>query len=230
MPDALEPLAPDLWGATRPLPLAVGDVGARMTVVRLAGGDLVLISPVRLDAPTREAVDRLGRVRWLVGPNRVHHLFLGDWARAHPEAELCAAPGLERKRRDLDFRHVLEEGRPVPWASPDLAYLVVEGAPILNEVVFLHRPTRTLVLTDLAFNLLPGAPNRARIFHRLVGATGRFGPHRLVRLGLLGRRAARRSIDRILEWDFDRVIVAHGAVLESDGRRYVREAFAFLPS
>ena len=65
------------------------------------------------------------------------------------------------------------------------------GAPRLNEVVFLHRRSRTLLLTDLAFNVQPGASNRARIFHWLVGATGRFGPHRLVRTMIRDRAAAR---------------------------------------
>ena len=57
----LEPLAPDLWVARRPLPLVVGDVGARMTVVRLRDGGLVLHSPVRADDETRAASTRSAR-------------------------------------------------------------------------------------------------------------------------------------------------------------------------
>ena len=102
------------------------------------------------------------------------------------------------------------------------------GATILNEVVLLHRPTRTLVLTDLAFNLPPGARNEARLFHRLVGAAGRFGPHRVVRLGIRDRAAAARSLEHVLGWDFDRVIVSHGEVLESGGKAALRAAFAFV--
>jgi len=224
-PAALEPLAEDLWVASRPLPLWVGDVGTRMTVVRM-GEDLWLHSPVTPDAELRKALDGLGRVRWLVGPNKVHHLFLGDFARAYPEAEICGAPGLAEKRRELEFRHVLGEGPP-PW--PDaLAQHLFQGAPILNEVVFLHRPSRTLLLTDLAFHVHPGAENRAHVFHWLVGAVGRFGPHRMVRAMIRDRAAARASRDAILGWDFERVVVAHGRVLERDGPARLAEAFAFL--
>jgi hypothetical protein len=92
--EALEQLDQDLWVATRPLPLWVGDVGTRMTVIRLRSGDLFLHSPVSLDPALRDELDRTGRVRWVVGPSKVHHFFLGDYVRAWPEAELCGAPGL----------------------------------------------------------------------------------------------------------------------------------------
>jgi hypothetical protein len=61
--EALTPLAPDLWVASRSLPIFVGDVGARMTVVRLRDGSLLLHSPVALDLETRLALDALGPVR-----------------------------------------------------------------------------------------------------------------------------------------------------------------------
>jgi hypothetical protein len=223
---ALERLADDLWVASRPLPLWVGDVGTRMSVLRLRGG-LLLHSPVPLDPETRADVDRLGAVRWVVGPSKVHHLFLADWASAYPAAELCAAPGLPEKRKDLRFHHVLDASWLPPWRD-ELAHLLFEGAPGINEVVFFHPASRTLLLTDLAFNVPRGEGNRARVFHWLVGASGRFGPHRLLRAFIRDRAAARRSLDAILAWDFDRVVVTHGDVLESGGRQRLREAFAFL--
>jgi len=225
--ETLERLAENLWVATRPLPLCVGDVGMRMTVIRLAGDDLLLHSPVSLDPALREALDRTGRVRWVVGPSKVHHLFLGDYVRAYPEAELCGAPGLPQKRRDLHFQRVLGD-QPVPAWGDQVRHLLVAGAPAVNEVVFLHPSTRTLLLTDFAFNVQPGERNRARVFHWLVGATGRFGPHRILRATIRDRAAARRSLETILSWDFDRVIVTHGDVLETGGKPALRAGFGFL--
>jgi hypothetical protein len=222
----LEPLAPDLWVARRPLPLAVGDVGARMTVMR-ESGNLLLHSPVAHEPELERALRALGEPRWLVAPNKVHHLFLGDWVKACPEAEPCAAPGLPEKRRDLSFRHVLGAEPPPGWPA-SVKLEPIEGAPQMNEIAFLHAPSRTLVLTDLVFNVTKDGRNRARLFHRLVGATGRFGPHRLVRTFVRDRAALRRSLDRILAWDFDRVVMSHGEVLERDGRRRLAEAFAYL--
>ncbi len=227
METPLEQLDSDLWIASRPLRLWIGDVGSRMTVVRLADGALVLHSPVELDDATREAVDALGTVRWIVGPCLVHHFYLADWLAAYPEAVLCGAPGLAEKRRDLPFVREIPAETPAEWEGV-LDLVAVEGAPLMNEVAFHHRPSRTLILTDLAFHRPAGTPDGAPLFHRLVGANGRFGPHRIVRFGLRDRAAAARSLDRILAWDFDRVVVSHGVVLETGGRDRLREAFAFL--
>ena len=223
----LDSLAPDLWVATRPLPLWVGDIGARMTVMRLRDGALVLHSPVALDPDTRAALDTLGPVRWIIGPSKVHHLFLSQYTAAYPAAALCGAPGLAQKRTDLRFTHVLDDALRAAWAG-ELDHLLFEGAPGISEDVFLHVASRTLLLTDLAFNLPPGAPNRARVFHALVGAVGRFGPHRIVRAAIRDKPAARRSLERILAWDFDRVVVSHGEVLETGGKRAMETAFAYL--
>jgi hypothetical protein len=223
---ALEQLDRDLWVATRPLPMWIGDIGCRMSVLRLASGDLLLHSPVALDAATRDAVDGLGRVRWILGPSKVHHFHLGDWARAYPGAELCGVPGLAEKRRDLHFHRVVDaRTASEPWGDGVRAVLFA-GAPLMNELVLLHPSSRTLVLTDLAFNVR--SRNEARLFHRLVGATGRFGPHRIARAGIRDEGAARRSLEEILAWDFDRVIVSHGDVLPAGGHAAMESAFSYL--
>jgi len=221
------PLAPDLWVASRPLRIAVGDIGTRMTVVRLPDGGLVVHSPVPLDEATRNALDAVGRVAWIVGPSRVHHFYLGDYTAAYPDALLCGAPGLAEKRRDLRFDRVLGDEAPAEWKGTLRTHLF-RGAPMMSEVVFLHEPSRTLVLTDLAFNVVPERRNEARLFHWLVGATGRFGPHRVIRLAIRDREAARASLQTILGWDFDRVIVTHGEVLGRGGREALAAGFDFL--
>ena len=224
---ALRALAPNLWVAERPLKLFTGDIGARMTVVRLHDGGRFLHSPVRLDAQTRSALEALGPVRAVVAPSKVHHFFVGDYVSAYPDAAVHGAPGLAAKRPRLRFDHVLGDEAPGAWRD-DIEQHVFRGAPVLNEVVFLHRPTRTLVLTDLAFNVPAERTSGARVFYWLVGAAGRFGPHRMVRAFIRDRRAARESVDRLLRWDFDRVIVSHGEVLETGGRGRLAEGFAFL--
>jgi hypothetical protein len=226
--NALEQLAPDLWVARRPLPIAVGDIGARMTVIRLPDRSLLLHSPVELDAPLKSALDALGLVRWIVGPNKAHHLFLAACVSSYPDAHVCGAPGLAQKRPDLQFHHVLGTSTPPQWPA-EISLQLIDGAPWMDEVALLHRPSRTLVLTDLVFNVLPGTRNEARLFHRLVGATGRFGPHRLIRFGIRDREAARRSIDRILAWDFDRIVMSHGEIVPSGGHPLFERAFSFLP-
>jgi hypothetical protein len=223
----LRPLAPNLWVADRPLKLVVGDIGARMTVVRLRDGGLLLHSPVRLDGETRRALDELGPVRAVIAPSKPHNLFAGDVTAAYPDAALYGAPGLVEKRPDLRFAAVLGDEPPPLWRG-ELAQHRFRGAPILEEVVFFHPSSRTLILTDLAFNVSAARASGARLFYWVTGAAGRFGPHRLVRLMIRDRRAARMSMDAILGWDFERVIVSHGDVLDTGGRERLADAFAFL--
>jgi Domain of unknown function (DUF4336) len=224
----LEPLAPDLWVARRPLPLIVGDIGARMTVVRLRDGSLVLHSPVHPDDETRAALDALGPVRAVIAPNLHHHFFVGGWARACPAARIYGAPGLARKKPDLRLDAELGDEAPPEWRG-ELDQHVFRGAPAISEVVFHHRASRTAIFTDLVFNVPRGSARGARLFYWLVGAEGRFGPHRVVRLGIRDRRAARASLETLLAWDVERIVMSHGEVIGADARSHLAAAFAFLP-
>jgi hypothetical protein len=223
----LRPLGRDIWVVERPQRFYGLEVGTRMSVVRLADGSLLLHSPVALDADLRRELDAIGRVRFAVAPNRVHHLYAGAVAEAYPEARLWVGPGLERKRPDLVFHGVLGDEAPEEWRG-QLDQVFFRGRPYENEVVFCHRPSRTLILCDLAFNFGPRAAAPTRLLMRLLRSYGRFGPSRLDPLLIRDRRAARQSLERILGWDFDRVVVAHGDVLERGGREALRQGYAWL--
>ena len=226
---ALRSLGPGVWVADRPfkLPLRLGDIGCRMTIIRLANGGLFLHSPVPLDGPLRAALGQLGTVRAIVAPSRAHHLFVGDYLDVYRGAKLHGAPGLSEKRKDLTFDSILREDADTEWQGQIDQHLF-GGAPFLNEVVFLHRATGTVIFTDLVFNIAAADGSRARVFNWMSSAAGHFGPHRLVRLMISDRKAARESVRKILEWNFDRVIVTHGDVLERGGRDLVRAAFSYL--
>jgi hypothetical protein len=220
-------LAEDLWVVERPLRFAGLALGARMTVVRLRDGGLFLHSPVALDDDLRAALLRLGPPRHAVAPNRMHHLFIGDYRGAFADIRLYAAPGLAEKRSDLAFDEVLSDAAPAAWAD-QLDQAVFAGQPSVNEVVFCHRASRSLLACDLAFNIGREAPPWTRLALRLIGGHGHFGPTLLERLLVRDRAAARSSLARILAWDFERVVVAHGAVLESGGHAALRDAYRWL--
>jgi hypothetical protein len=224
---ALRALDRDLWVAERRQRFYGLEVGTRMTVMRLADGSLLLHSPVALTPELRTELDALGPVRWVVAPNRVHHLRAGDVAKASPGAQLWIAPGLERKRPDLVYVAVLGDEAPAPWKG-EVDQVFFRGRPYENEVVFFQRASRTLILCDLAFNFGPRAAAPTRWLMRLLRSYGHFGPSKLDPLLIRDRRAARESLLRILDWDFDRVIVAHGDVLESGGREALRRGYAWL--
>jgi hypothetical protein len=224
----LEKLAEGLWVDTRPFRAGPFlEIGTRMTAVRLADGGLFLHSLVEIDEETRIALEALGAVHHLVAGNLLHHLYLASAAKAFPQAELWGAPGLAEKRKDLRFEGVLGDEAPAAWQA-DLDQLAVRGIPRMNEVAFLHRASRTLLVTDLCFNVRHSDHLGTRLFMRANGAYGRFGPSRMLRALVRDRPALRASVERILQWDFDRVVVTHGDVLERGGKDALRAGFAWL--
>jgi len=229
----LRQLAPGLWTAEGqadakiPKFLRKYDFSTRMTVIGLADGGLFLHSPIRLSGGLRAELDKIGNVRAIVAPNKAHHLFVAEYAAAYPGARLYGAPGLPNKRKDLVFFGLLgDEPRP-EWKGV-IEQCVVRGAPLLNEAVFFHSATRTLVLTDLVFNVPEGGVWGLPIVCRLMGASGHFGPHRFVRWAIRDRKAACESLGYVMRWDFDRIILAHGDIVESGGKEMLRDAFGFI--
>jgi hypothetical protein len=226
-PRPLKQLADNLWVAERPQTFYGLPVGTRMTVIRLAGGRLLLHSPVALEPELRAELDAIGRVCFAVAPNRVHHLYAGGVAQAYPGARLWVAPGLQRKRPDLVFEAVLDDDPPEEWRA-EVDQVFFRGRPYENEVTFFHRPSRTLILCDLAFNVGPNDAWSTRFLMKLIRSYGHLGPSKLDPWLIRDRRAARASLEHILAWDFDRIIVAHGDVLESGGHEVLREGYAWL--
>ena len=197
------------------------ELGARMTVLELDGG-LLVHSPVDVDPA---AVAHLGTLRWALAPNLFHHLHVGRWVAAGAEA--WAAAGLPKKRPDVPFAGVVARGS-VPFGG-DVALFPLTCLPLVNEVVVLHRPSRTLLTVDLLFNVNATAPWLTRA--ALRGAFAYPGPSAsLIERVLMRRQTARLEIAELLDQDFDRLILAHGDVIERNGKAALARAYAWLGS
>ena len=226
--DVLRPVDEDLWVVETALAVLGLEVGRRMTVVRLTGGQLLVHSPAELHAPVRESLDRVGDVRYVVPASNLHgHLFMEQYRAAYPDAELFAAPGLAGRRRDLSFDGLLGTVADPRW-SDEIDQAALLGHRLVEEIVFLHRSTRTLIVGDACFNVGPDRPLGIRLWAHGPGGHGGPGPTPAFRLGFRNRRAAREAVDRILAWDFDRIIVGHGDSIESGGRDALRAAYDWL--
>jgi hypothetical protein len=221
----LVPFADDVWTDARRGTFYGVQTGSRMTVVRLGDGGLFVHSPVALDAATRAEVDALGPVRVVVAPSIFHHLHVGAWMAAYPDAHFACCPGLEWKRRDLAFGGVLGDAPDARWAK-DLSQ-VYFSARRENEVDFFHAASGTLILTDALLNLARHEDRATRLVARLMGNTGP-GEGWMEPLMVRDRRLARRQVDRLLALPFTRIVLAHGAVIERDARDVLRHAYCWL--
>lgn len=210
----LNPLAENIWEAHQPLRFVGAEVGCRMTVVRLATGELVLHSPVRGTPELFDAVAALGIVGWIVAPNAFHHLFFLEWTARFPEAQTRVAPALHKKRKDLANFTSLDEV-PDAWGE-ELEVVRLDGLPTIGEYVFFHRPSATLIASDIAFNFGEESPFLTRWFVRFAGRLDELAPTALERILMRDRDAFRASMDKVLAWPFTRVVVAHGKIFESE--------------
>ena len=230
--EPLRSLDKDVWIIDHPFKLGgVIELGTRTTLVRLSDGGLWLHSPGPLTPTIQAWLEQNGPLRAIIAPNLFHHMFLAETAAAFPDAKVYGPEGLGAKiggpLGSGDRLRTLDS-QATPWEG-DLESLFIGGCPPLNEWVFLHANSKTLVLTDLAFNFKSAESFITRLFLRLNGALGTFGPSRLARSAFMKDHGQLRiALESVLAWDFDRVVVAHGEVLEGDGRAAVRQGFDWL--
>jgi hypothetical protein len=199
-----------------------------MAVIRLTDGDLFIWSPTALTDGLRAEVEALGNVRHLVAPNSLHHVFLADWKRAYPDARLYAPPGLREKRRDLDFDGDLANA-PMPWAGQiDQAPML--GNVITTEVVFFHRKSCAALFADLLQQFPAGwfFGWRALIAKWDLMVAPEPSVPRKFRLAFTDRSAARTSLEHVLSWPAEKVLMAHGTPVSEAGRTFIDRAFRWL--
>lgn len=202
----------------------------RMAVIRLPGaGGLWVWSPVALTEDVRRAVDALGPVRHLVAPNSLHQTFLGEWAASYPDARVHAAPGLTPQVAATAIHSTLGDEPDPAWAGV-LDQVIVRGNRITTEVVFYHRGSATVLVTDLVQHIPPDWYRgwRAVIARLDLMTAPTPSVPRKFRMATTDRATAREAVRRIINWPTDSLVMAHGAPILSGGKEALSQAFKWL--
>jgi hypothetical protein len=222
----------DIWVAEQPLRYFGLSVGTRMTVIRLTNGELVIISPIRIDDATVEQLGELGTVGHIIAPNLYHYLFAADFQKLYPHALFWAAPGLDIKKPDLKIDRTIDVSSPSLWDGIEHIFfdgfrtLTLNGFDLLNECVFFHIASRTLILTDTAFHFDESFPIVTQFATRILGGYKSLSPSVLEKIATTDKEKVSKSVDRVLNWDFDRVIMAHGSIIDRDGKAMFAQGYA----
>jgi Domain of unknown function (DUF4336) len=202
-----------------------------MTIVRLSTGDLVAISPIKIDRETIEQIDLLGEVKYIIAPNLYHHLFIQDFRSIYPQAQLWATASLVKKRPDLTIDVPMVERQNTIFDEIDYLFvdgfqtLFLTGYTPLDEYVFCHRASRTLILTDTAFYFDDRFVPLTQLVSKLMGGYKLLRPSPLEKIATKDKQSVKNAIDRVLKWDFDRVIVAHGSIVEIGGKEQFKSGY-----
>ena len=222
--DRLAAFGPNIWIADGPVVKGAGfSFPTRMIVVKLADGSVWINSPVEATREQMQSLSALGPVKYLVAPSPLHVWRLQRWAECFPQAQLWCPP---RMRRANPSMHVLGDEPPTGW-SAELDQMVFRGSAILDEVYFLHHESRTLIFCDFIQQYAPRNP----VLNALATIAGvrSGGTPPDIRLSFaFGKTQGRESLRRLLSWDFDRVIIAHGDCVTQEGKAYVQRAFRWL--
>lgn len=217
-----------LWLQEYPIHFAGCDFNARMAVIRVSDTELLLHSPCEIDPETKKAISALGHVAYIVAPGTYHHIYVPSAQAAFPDAETYICPGIERKRPDLEFDWFLGDRPPEAWAGI-LDQVLVRGNKHIWEVAFFHRPSKTLLLVDLIENFTDQTPDVNWVLTLWWKAVFRMWnnpkPAPEYQLGWKDKTAARRTLGRILEWDFDKIILSHGDLIETDAKKRAIQAW-----
>ncbi len=203
----------------------------RMTIVRLNDGNLWVHSPENINDELKEELSELGKIRYLISPNKLHHLFLLEWIAAYPEAITYSAPGLSQKRKDIKFDVELSENAEYEWKN-DIDQTIFRGSPAMEEVVFYHMLSKTLVLTDLIENFNPSTLNwwqkNLACFAGILYPNGKMPIDWRVSFLFGSKKKARKSLNTIMSWDAENIIVSHGECVFGSGNEFLKNSFNWL--
>jgi hypothetical protein len=217
-----------LWLQEYPIHYAGCDFNARMTVVRVSDTEILLHSPCEIDSATRGEISALGDVAYIVAPGSYHYFHVPSAQAAFPSADTYICPGVERKRPDLDFDWFLGDRAPEAWAGV-LDQVLVRGNKYIWEVAFLHRQSKTLLLVDLIENFTDQTSNVnwllklwwKAVFHMWENPK----PAPEYQMGWKDKEAARKSLLKILDWDFDKIVMAHGDLIQTGAKEKAFDAW-----
>ena len=199
------------------------DFGNRMTVIRLPSGKLVLHSPVAFSYELLQEMNKIGEVGFIITPNNFHGLYADQWCEEFPQARYYSA--LKKDTGGAEDLSVLMSEAQKDMESA-IEVIKIDGISKLNEYVFFHKESATLVLTDLAFNFNESISFWSKVFFKLNGCYNKFSPSRLMKSLIDSPDELSHSIEHILTLEFDRIIVSHGDLVEVNAREKFDSAFS----
>ncbi|MEP0901399.1 DUF4336 domain-containing protein [Nodosilinea sp. FACHB-13] len=221
----------DLWVAEQPLRYFGLGIGTRMTVIRLVGNQLVVISPIQVSEELVDELNKLGTVTHIIAPNLYHYQFVTGFKATYPAATVWATAGLSAKKPELTIDQAISDGSNSPWEGIERLFfdgfktLSPSGPDPLEEWVFFHAASGTLILTDTAFCFDESSPWLTQLVTKLGGGYKNLSPSLLERVATRDKEKVKASAEQVLRWDFERVIVAHGSIVEQGGKQQFQRGY-----
>eukprot|EP01024_Parvocaulis_polyphysoides_P061550 TRINITY_DN6824_c0_g1_i2.p1 TRINITY_DN6824_c0_g1~~TRINITY_DN6824_c0_g1_i2.p1 ORF type:complete len:294 (-),score=16.28 TRINITY_DN6824_c0_g1_i2:69-857(-) len=215
-----------IWMAERPFYWNGLDVGSRMAVIQLGDGSLWVHSPLALDQQLSEELEKIGPVKHIVSPNYEHVKYAGQWMQSYPQAKGYACPGLMEKLPELPFAQEVTNDPPKEWLGEidcvflDYEYNPFTRKPFFNEVVFVHRPSCTLIVSDLYWNY-PVDLTGGEWFWK-QGMDRLYGPF-YKQFMIKNTDIYDSKIAELMQLEWDCIVPCHGDLVETDAKQVLEK-------
>ena len=217
-----------IWIKEYPIRYAGTRFNSRMTIIRLLNGNLFIHSPCEIDEHTKSTIEKLGEVEFIVAPGSYHYFYVSSAQSAFPNAETFICPGIERKIPEIDFDWLLGDRPDERWGD-DFEQVLVRGNKYIWEVAFYHKATKTLILVDLIENFTNETEDvnwLLKLWWKVVFRMwDKPKPAPEYQLGWNNKIAACKALKRILSWDFERIIISHGNLIEKNAKEVALQAW-----
>lgn len=227
VPSVFEVVVPDsIWTTERPVWFSGVCMRARTTVVRLPSGALWVHSPC---TPTDEmcaALDALGEVQWIIVPNRFHHLEAPATAARYPKARVVGPKSALARNARLSLALGLDDPEYV-GSTPELVPVHLGGVPFLDETVFFHAASGSLIAADLLISACARDHWTWRIAARIWGRYEKVGTPPDVRWSTRASAAAAASIAQMRALPLQRILVAHADPITVQPAQKLADAWDF---
>lgn len=200
-------------------------MGRNVSVMRLSTGKLIIHSTARFAPSDLEALRDWGEPSWMVEATNFHDTLARAGVAAFPDLPYLTPSGFPLARK---LNAVSLESIPSEWEG-EVDVIRVEGMPKINEHVFFHRDSKTLIVADLIFHI----PDSAGWFtHAFLGVISGIRQHpgssRMFRFMVKDRAAFEVSLKNILDLDFERIVVGHGEPIETNAKETLSGIFREL--
>ncbi|THH01291.1 hypothetical protein EW026_g1387 [Hermanssonia centrifuga] len=229
-------VAPGVTIFSRPFTRFAGlfPMGGRSTAIKLSSGGVWVVASTPLNTETKETIDAMGSVEYILAASADHHLFLGEWKNAYPEAKIIGMEGLPEKKKAERWAFFGSYGIDPPAATygfeNDIQSCYFSGFS-KKDVAWLHIPSKTLIVADLLFNLPAKEQySKSSSSPKLAFFFPNFEPYSKFHQKFVwnegkDKNAMKRDAQTVSEWDFERIIPCHGDVIEEDARKAWASAY-----
>lgn len=240
--NTLKPVSGDVWIVDGPIthfryfgtqvPFITLPFPTRMTIVRLANGDLWIHSPTALTPELKSEIEALGPVRHLIAPNKIHFWWVPEWKKAFPDAKAYAARWVRNRAGERGGAFDLDlTADPDPSWADEMNQTAVPGS-YMTEIVFMHRRSRTLILADLIQNYEAAKIHNA-LYRCILASVGTLHPDGKTPADLRlsfrpRRREVQEAVQAMIGWGPERIIIAHGRWYKSNAVAELQRAFRWL--